>query len=211
MVHRDLYNNGVKLVSITSLQAIVSKPFLEKWKESLCCEQTCGFEAARKVAEEAADFSNVIHAQVAGYLKDNSYVPDSCNEWSRKIIMKMIEGNVVKYLVEPEESLRVDNANLSGSPDAVCKGWGKTFIADHKIKKSIDLATGAQLYGYRLLIKKLCGEDIKDGLVFFGDKKSGKLKLVWIELDQWKKYFDALVTLWNVHNPSRKINLRGLK
>lgn len=210
-MHQDLYCNGKKLVSVTSLQAIVNKPFLEKWKQSLCGEGVCGFDAAKKIAEEAAEFSNVIHEQVAGYLTDNSCVPDPCNEWSRRIIMEMVGGKVEKYLLEPEQTLRCDEANLSGSPDAVCKGFGKTFIADHKIKKSMDIATGAQGYGYRLLIKKLYGEDIRWMLIFFGDKKNGKLKLVWIDLDEWKQYFKALVTLWNVHNPARKVSLKALK
>lgn len=208
MGHRDLYHNGVKLVSVTSLQGIVSKPFLDKWREGLCQESVCGFVAARKVAEEAAEFSNVIHAEIAEYLISGKLAE---SEWGKKIVFQMKEGNVEKYLVEPEQTLRVDKANLSGSPDAVCKGWGKTFICDHKIKKSLDVATGAQGYGYRLLIKKLYGEDIKDMLIFFGDKKTDRLKLVWIDLDEWGTYFKALVTVWNRHNPARAVKLGALK
>lgn len=207
-MHQDLFHKGKKLVSVTQLQAIVSKPFLELWKQSLCEENVCGFVAAKKIAEEAAEFSNVIHEEVAEYLNSGK---EPSSEWGIKIVNKMKEGEVKKHLLAPEETLRCNEALLSGSPDMVCEGFGKVFIGDNKIKKSMDLATGAQLYGYRLLIRKNLGVDISVGAVFFGNKKTGKLDLKWIDLDDWKKYFEALVTVWNRHNPSRCINLKALK
>lgn len=209
-MHQRLYHKGVELVSVTSLQAIVAKPFLDKWRQGLCAENICGYTASKQIAEEAAGFSNVVHEEVAGWLT-NSQLPECPSEWSARIVQKMIDGCVKKYLVEPEETLRCDKANLSGSPDMVCTGWGKTWIGDNKIKNSLDVATGAQLYGYRLLIRKVYGEDIKDGLVFFGNKKTGKLMLKWIDLDDWKKYFEALVIVWNIHHPARRIKLAELK
>lgn len=227
-MHQRLFHRGTELVSVTSLQAIVAKPFLERWKKDLCectsCQNEptsyakprpgrsgiCGFKMAERVADEAADFSNAIHAEVAQYLNDGVLM-DNATEWSKKIIYKMREGEVAKYLIDPETTLRCNEANLSGSPDMVCKGFGKTFIGDNKIKKSMDLATGAQLYGYRLLIRKLHGEDINTGAVFFGNKKSGTLVLKWIDLDDWKKYFESLIVVWNRHNPNRMIDIKALR
>lgn len=225
-MHKDLYAGGKKLVSATSLPAIITKDFLERWKKDLCecigCQDTptswdkpragksglCGTLLAKKVAEKAAEFSNVVHEEMAEWLKTGN-LPEVPSEWTAKIISALKEGNTKAVLIDPETILRWDEAMLSGSPDGVCEGFGKRFILDHKIKKSLDKLTGVQGYIYRLLIKKNTGEDIRWMLIAWGQVETGKVKLVWIDLNEWKAVTKALILIWNTINPSRAIKLRG--
>lgn len=227
-MHQDLYSGGKKLVSATSLPAIIVKEFIERWKKDLCecisCQNEltswnkpragrsgiCGTKLAKKVAEEAADLSNIVHKEIGDWL-ENGFLPEIPNEWTAKIINELKLGNTKAILIAPEKVIRCDAALLSGSPDAVCEGFGKRFILDHKVKKSLDTLTGVQGYIYRLLVKHSTGEDIRWMLITWGQVKTGKVKLVWIDLDEWKVVTKALIVIWNNINPSREIVLKGLK
>lgn len=212
MVHKDLFFNGTKLVSITKLQSLIAKPFLDSWKEGLCdiSKGMCGFDAARNVAEESVAYSEVVHKEVAQWLTDGS-LSDPPHEVAAKIIEEMVRTKVQKILIEPEEIMRCDSANLSGSADHIAEDGEGPFIGDIKVKNSLDVLTGVQGYGYRLLVKHKTGVDIKRMKIWWWNRKTNSLKIKDIPLDPWKKPFMALVTMWNILTPSRKINLAGLK
>ena len=226
-MHSDLYYQGKKLVSATTLPGIIVKEFLERWKKDLCeciaCQNeltswdkprtgksgVCGFKLAAKVAKASADASNIVHEEIASWL-NTGVLPEVPNEWTAKIVEKLKEGSVKKYLIEAEQVLRWNEAGLSGSPDGVCEGFGKKFIFDNKIKKELDVLTGVQGYIYRLLVKKEKGEDIRWMLIAWGQVKTGKVKLVWIDLNKWKAVTKALILIWNTINPARAVNLKGV-
>ena len=208
MPHADHYRNGVKLVSATELMSIINKPFLDKWKESLCSFQNgqCGFVRAKQVAEEASDLGNKVHEEVANWLTDGSLLNPS--EWTSKIILKLSEAGIKKYLIEPESTLLDAESNLAGSPDFVGEDKdGKKFIGDLKIKNSLDTLTALQGVAYRYLIRRKHNEDINTMAVVWAKKKTkGMLvEIVMIDLNEWQDDWIALTKLWNRLNPSRKV------
>lgn len=219
MAHKDHYRNGVKLVSVTELQKIISKPFLDTWRESLCQKGlVCGFDAAKAVAEEASELGNRVHEDVAACITSGySYVPQT--EWGAKINLKLQEMGVKKYLMAPEATILDVESNLAGSPDFVGQSSFysadegleviTSFIGDIKIKNTLDILTGMQGAGYRYLIKRRYKEDINKMLIMWGQKKTvgQKVKPIWIDLNEWTMPFQALVTVWNTLNPKRRVTL----
>lgn len=210
MPHKDFYRNGQKLVSVTELQRIIAKPFLDTWKESLCVSgQVCGFDAARHVAEEASEMGNKTHEYVEMWLKGFPVEP---NEWGCRIVDKIVEMGISKCLIDPEQSIVDEESGLAGSPDFIgtCASEG-IFIGDLKIKNSLDTLTGLQGAGYRYLIRRKFDVDINKMLILWAQKKSVKqtIKAVVIPLDPWVKPFEALVELWNTINQKRKVTLLG--
>lgn len=212
MAHVDRYHNGKKLVSATELQSVINKPFLEKWKESLCCPQQgqCGFIRAKQVAEEAGDLGNEVHRLVEEYLKGVE-VSQSLNAdavgWATKIVALYKGHKVEPYLLAPEETLIDYESGLAGSPDAVIMWDGKPYISDLKIKNQLDALTGMQGMAYRYLIKRLKGVDISEMLVIHAKKRtvSKIVEPIIIDLNLWVEPWKHLVGIWNVVNPSRKV------
>jgi hypothetical protein len=221
MVHKDVWRNGQRLVSVTELQSIINKPFLEPWKISLCeCpahknknEKLCGFIHAKKVVEEASELGNLVHEEVERYL--NAGDEYSQTVWTPKIIeqLKLVKAKPV--LIRPEQSMIDEESGLAGSPDGVfevdCPEYKGIVIGDNKIKNSLDSLTGMQGAGYRYLLKRKHGVDVNKMLIFWAQKKlvTPKVKLVWIDLDEWQEPFKHLVELWNVINPKRRVTLLG--
>ncbi len=210
MVHKDIWRNGTKLVSVTELQSIISKPFLEKWKESLCQPGiVCGFDAAKHVAEEAAALGNAVHEDVENWFSGG--LPQT--DWGRKIVLHYEAAQVRPVLIKPEESMIDEESGLAGSPDAVIEGVWDTYtgkaISDLKIKNQLDTLTGMQFAGYRYLLRRKTGIDINKGLIMWCQKKSAKLlvKPVWVDLDEWTAPFKTLVAMWNVLNKQRTVTL----
>lgn len=210
MPHKDIYRNGVKLVSVTELQRIVAKPYLDTWKESLCVPgQVCGFDAARHVAEEAADMGNKTHEYVELTLK--GIPPPSPDAWGARIVDKINEMGISKCLLDPEETIIDEESGLAGSPDFIGTCNEGMFIGDLKVKNQIDANTDDQGCGYRYLIRRKFDVDIKKMLIFWCQKKSVKqtVKPVWIDLDSNQAAWEALVMRWNKANPKRSVKLLG--
>lgn len=207
MPHKDYYHNGIKLVSATELQSIIHKPFLDKWRESLCTLENgqCGFIRAKQIAEEAADLGNQIHEDVADWFNGDSPKTD----WGLKIIVELNKMHVKKYLIDPETHLIDNESNLSGSPDFIGTDENKTFIGDLKIKNQLDSLTGMQGAAYRYLIKRLYNVDINRMLILWAQKKSKNMtvKPVWINLDEWVEPWKSLVNIWNCLYPKRRVVL----
>lgn len=217
MVHKDIWRNGNKLVSVTELQSIMAKPFLDKWKEGLCeCpahknmnEKLCGHVHAKRVADEAAEMGNAVHEDVENFFKG----VDPQTEWGIKIAEKIKEVNGKPVLIRPEQSMIDEESGLAGSPDAVLEvdypEYKGVVIADNKIKNSLDNLTGMQGAGYRYLLRRKHGVDVDKMLVFWAQKKlvTPKVKLVLIDLNEWLGPFKHLVALWNVITPKRKVTL----
>lgn len=217
MTHRDVWRNGNKLVSVTELQSVIAKPFLDKWKESLCeCpahknrnEKLCGHVHAKKVADEAAEMGNAVHEDVENYFKG----VEPTTEWGIKIVEKIKEVNAKPILINPEESMIDADSGLAGSPDAVLEvdypEYKGIVIGDNKIKNSLDSLTGMQGAGYRYLLRRKHGVDVSKMLIFWAQKKlvTPKVKLVLIDLNEWTEPWKCLVTLWNKANPKRKVTI----
>lgn len=212
MAHVDRYHNGKKLVSATELLQVINKPFLERWKESLCSFQNgqCGFERARQVAEEAGDLGNKVHEYVEQYLKGQTVeTTGEAGDWAHKILLLYGTHTVTPSVIEPEETLIDTESGLAGSPDHVIMWDGKLYIADLKIKNQLDPLTAMQGCAYRYLIRRLKGVDIKEMLVIHAKKKtvSKIVEPVFIDLTEWEEDWKALVRLWNRINPSRKVTV----
>lgn len=208
MPHIDHYRNGVKLVSVTELQKIISKPYLETWKESLCQKGlVCGFDAAKAIAEEASELGNKVHEDMEAWFRGVAPVTD----WGKKIAAHFTEAHVQAAFIAPEESLIDTESGLAGSPDAVIRGIWKDYrgyaISDYKIKNQLDMLTGMQGAGYRYLLRCKYNVDINKMLVMWCQKKTVGLKVkpVWIDLNEWTEPFKHLVAMWNVLNPKRRV------
>ncbi len=210
MVHLDHWHNGKKLVSVTELQRLIAKPFLDKWKQGLCVPgQVCGFERAKQIADEAADVGNKTHEYIEHWLKGLPLVSDDL--WGKKIADKITELGLIRAVVAPEEIIIDNESGLAGSPDFVCRDRERVYIGDLKIKNSLDNLTGLQGAGYRYLIRRKHNVDIDKMLILWAQKRTKGLtvKPVLIDLNLWVEPFKALVTLWNVVNPSREVALLG--
>lgn len=197
-------------MSVTELQQIISKPFLEKWKKSLCQQGiVCGFDAAKAVAEEAAALGTQVHEDVEAWFR--GVEPQTL--WGQKIVAQYKEAHAQAVLIAPEESMIDEESGLAGSPDAVIRGvWADykgTAISDLKIKNQLDTLTGMQFAGYRYLLRRKTGVDVNKGLIMWCQKKSKgqTVKPVWIDLDLWTEPFKTLVDMWNILNVKRQVRL----
>lgn len=215
MPHQDIYRNGQRLVSATELMGILAKPFLDKWRKSLCeCRQCnpagdgiCGFIKGDLVGKEAAEFGNKIHLDVENFLKTGD--ESSTEPWSLKVIEKLKELKVQKYLIEPEETLIDDESGLAGSPDFICKILGEPSIGDLKVKNSLDPLTALQGCTYRYLVRRKFGVDIRNMDVIWACKKTKTMmvKRETLDLDKWTDCWLAMITMWNHINPKRAVTI----
>ncbi len=214
-MHIDHYHNGKRLVSVTELQSLIDKPFLNKWRESLCeCpahkkgDGICGFVHANKVAKEAAELGNKVHKEVAAYLQVGSSAV--LQPWSKAIIERLSEMHIEKHLIEPETVLVDKDSNLSGSPDFVGASEDQVFIGDLKIKNQLDILTALQGCGYRYLIKRLYQVDISTMVVLWAKKKSKTMEVepVWYDLNEHMDTWHSLIKMWNYTHSNRQVAIK---
>lgn len=208
MAHKDHYYNGSRLVSATELVSIIDKPFLHRWRESLCCPQSgvCGFERGRQIADEAATLGIEVHEHVEKYLKGE---PITETEWGANIVSKLKQHVIKPYLIEPEETLIDNESGLAGSPDFVAVWDDEPVIGDVKVKNQLDENTDDQGCAYRYLIHRKFGIWI-DKMRILWCKKRTKSKLVEIVDIDLKANYDnwlALVKRWNKANPKRRVTI----
>lgn len=235
MTHQDIWNNGVKVVSATTLPSIIGKDFLDKWRIKLCQCKThtgtnksdfkdvelailnqfgvghCGYVYADQVKDDAADLGNEVHKLMEVWLKTGNIgeASSSALMWADKIIEIYKQNNVKPYLILPEATLVDYESNLSGSPDFVNEWNGEPEIDDFKIKNQLDKLTGMQGMAYRYLIRRKFNKDIRWMRVLWCQKENvGKqVKPILIDLDEWEKPWKSLVDVWNVLHPKRKVTL----
>lgn len=237
MPHVDTWRNGVKLVSVTELQKIIAKPFLDNWRLKLCQCKThefskksafkpaevaaldkfgkghCGFVYADNVRDDAGDLGNEVHEIIEAYFKGLTleHLTGEATEWATKIVSVYEEHKVTPAVIKPEENLIDKESGLAGSPDTIGYWDGRIEILDTKIKNSLDDLTALQGVGYRYLLRRLHNVDVRYMRPVWCDKSTvGKLvktDLVY-DLDEWMEPWKALVTLWNVLNPKRNVNLQ---
>lgn len=232
MVHHDIYRGGKRLVSVTELQTVMAKPFLDKWRLKLCMckahinhdkdklkphervivkDGFCGYHHGDILKDAAGDLGNEVHEIIETWFGNG--VVESANEeaaiWADKIVQIYKDNKVEPYLLKPEQNLIDEESGLAGSPDHVILWNGEPCIADLKIKNSLDANTIDQGIGYQYLIKRLKGVHIKKMLVMWCKKKTvNKLvEPVWFDLDEGWEDWKALVRRWNKANPSRKVNI----
>lgn len=231
MVHKDIWRNGKKLVTVTQIPKILAAPYLDQWRLKLCqCVQhsvvektpfkeaeikalemigpgCCGHVYAEKVADIASELGTNIHEEIEAYFSNQ--LPEY-SMWATKVIEHLQFHNVKPVIIQPEEVLIDQESGLSGSPDMVVEWDGRTEIADLKIKNSLDPLSGFQGMGYRYLIRRLKGADIKWMRLIWCQKES-KDKTVnvntVIDLDLWEKPWKSLVEVFNIINPKRKVTI----
>lgn len=232
MGHVDVYRGGRKLVSVTQLQSIIAKPYLEMWRNKLCQCKThalakktafkdaetdawtmlggghCGFMYAEIVKTEAAELGTRVHKEVEEWFTTGQ-VLDSWANWTLPVIQLYEQHHAEPTIIRPEETLIDEESGLAGSPDQVLQWDGRNVIGDIKIKNQLDSLTGLQGAGYRYLLRRLKNVDINEMMVIWAKKeaKGFQVDAVSINLDEWMKPFKSLVDMWNVLNPKRMVKV----
>lgn len=191
MVHQDIYRNGIKLVSVTELQSIISKShFLDLWRIKLChCKihikenkskltdierkiindsgiDACGYIYGDKLKDTAGALGTEVHDLVERWLKNPSLEWVKCSNeeallWANKIVEIYKQNNVKPYIIKPEQNLIDTESNLAGSPDTVAYWNNRPEILDTKIKNNLDELTALQGCGYRYLLNRLYNKDVR--------------------------------------------------
>lgn len=236
MVHKDVWRNGVKLVSATEIPAIIGKYFLDLWRIKLCQCKThkgtnkspfkkselivldkfgphhCGYVYAEQVKDNAGDLGNDVHELVECWfnaIPHRDTIGPEAIEWATKIVTLYKQHNVTPKLIIPEGKMIDEASGLIGSADTIGEWDGRLEILDTKIKNNLDELTGMQGMAYRYLIRRIYGVDIRFMRVIWCRKehKDRDVKDVLIDLDEWVEPWKALITVWNKLNKKRQVKI----
>lgn len=196
MPHRnDVYIDGIKAPSVTTVLNVVNKPFLHIWYGKL------GLAKAQAVLKESQELGQNVHEMIEAYLKGDEIPECSGNESRMFMEFKNWAQKTAPTVVELELDMTSQKHKFYGTCDAVLEIDGKLVICDWKTSSSIDKFHGVQLAAYAQMYKEITDREITEGLIVRLDKKEGAKKLIEVKKFQnLDKYFEIFLHCLAIYN-----------
>lgn len=190
MGHREkVLIDGVEAPSVTTVLAIVRKPFLEAWRGKW------GNKECDRIMRESQELGHRIHAAIEGYFRGDLTPEMSAQEAGMFLLFKQWATDTRFQPLELEMNVQSKLHHYHGSFDAVGHfGDGKLMVLDWKTSSATDALYGAQLAAYAQGYKEMTGTEITEGLVVRMDKKPETKKAFEVtRFDDLPKYFEIFL------------------